>query len=234
MLFVFPYCASGFLGWQVNWFWTYFLYSLQGSGIWDTLPHCFVSLFTNQWISWMCVAFVYFVALDLFFVLFDTLSLGQFVLSLCSHIFLTRPAASSGTFTHTEKKFHSHSINANLNIFSNHCKRNKKVLLFSWTLCSSASLTFYLIYAAGYWIHLEACASKKGPHLLSDFRILHYSRGSLVEQSQKDIQLFAQVWKASVSQLQNMLLTRMNLLAMYPFYCKILAVWNLRPLLQIR
>lgn len=125
MLFVFPYCASGFLGWQVNWFWTYFLYSLQGSGIWDTLPHCFVSLFTNQWISWMCVAFVYFVALDLFFVLFDTLSLGQFVLSLCSHIFLTRPAASSGTFTHTEKKFHSHSINANLNIFSNHCKRNK-------------------------------------------------------------------------------------------------------------
>lgn len=124
MLSVIPHCASGFLGWQVNWFWTWFLYSLGGSGVWDTSPHYIVSLFTNQWISWMCVAFVYFLSLDLFFVLFDTLSLGQFVLPPCPHNLLTHPAASYGTFTHRDTSTLT-LLMPILIFFSNHCKRNK-------------------------------------------------------------------------------------------------------------
>lgn len=93
------------------------------------------------------------------------------------------------------------------------------------------ALLFISISAVAY----EHCCKHvpvKTPYLLSDFRI-PCSNGSLVEQSQKEIQLFVQFWKASVSKLQSMLSTRMNPLAVHSFYCKILAVWSLRPLLQI-
>lgn len=165
MVSVVPHCASGFLGWQLNWFWTWSLYCLGGSGVWDTSPHYFVSLFPNQWISWMCVAFVYFLAPDLFFVLFDTLSLGQFVLPLCPHNFLTHPTASSGTFTHRDTSTLTPLMP--ISIFSSdHCKRNKlkevapPTSLNTLFKCKPHFLFNQdLFNTAGYQIHLEDCPS---------------------------------------------------------------------------
>lgn len=130
--------------------------------------------------------------------------------------------------------FHPHSINTNLTICYKLLQGNWVAPHFSLnTLFLKCKLPFLfpsMQYHIKYsWKHVLL----RRPHLLSDFRILPCSGGSLVEQSQKEIQLFAQVWKASVSELQSVLLTRMNPLAMHPFCCKIVAVWNLRPLLQI-
>lgn len=74
------------------------------------------------------VGFGYFMALDLFFVLLESLALSQFVLSLHSHTFLfdTCSTASSGTFTciHTHTSTHTPLIPI-LILVTNACKRTK-------------------------------------------------------------------------------------------------------------